>query len=91
MYDPEFNLVLERMMQEMVACSDKARELVGDNHPVIKVMEGFDRAWEQMRDLKDDFDNCFDVETKKKLATEIRQRNEELSRLWSEFAKRAGI
>lgn len=88
-YDPEFELEMESLMGRCREITEIAREDFGDDHPGVKVMEGFDNLLECLRCQYDDYVNCYDPEEKERLRIEGCEMIKEISQLLRRFTQQA--
>ena len=89
MYDPEFNLLIERQLSEMQSSIEKSADNLGHNHPFISICEGIQDLFEMVEESRNDYENCFDEERENK-AQEIRSVLNDIELLWhqvDEFIK----
>lgn len=71
MSDPETALKLNPDLNLLRELAKDAKLKFDDNHPIIKLYETLDAAFETAISLKDDYDNCFDEQEKEIILKEL--------------------
>ncbi len=87
MYDPEWSLMREGLMKQLYASTENLRQLQGASHPLVKLCESIDVAFDIVAEMDDDYDNCFDDNKRNEISKEIRAMLEQLTDIFDKIIK----
>lgn len=82
MYDPEKAIEIERLMGEMVKSTKFLRERLGESNPLVALCVGFDCIFAKICNLKEERDNCFDIEERDRMSDLIHSMLKNLMDKW---------
>lgn len=67
MYDPEYNLLMERVIEECKETTEHVKSIFGEDHVFADAFALVDNALEVLERLNSEYDSCFEEEKQKHL------------------------
>lgn len=87
MYDPEFSLWLENLVLKACDITNEVRNKLGDNNRLVKFCECFDSYIELIKEMHNDYQNCFDEAKREIIAKDIKKAVDDLDEFWKKVVE----